>query len=66
MFDEADALFGNRTNVTDTQDRYANLNVVYLVQRLESFDCLATLATNSKTHLDSAFLRRICYIINTP
>ncbi|MDH4185710.1 MAG: ATP-binding protein [Nitrospira sp.] len=66
FFDEADALFGGRTDAKDPQDRYANLDVAYLVQRLESFGGLAILATNSKTHLDKAFLRRIRYIINTP
>jgi SpoVK/Ycf46/Vps4 family AAA+-type ATPase len=66
LFDEADALFGKRTEIKDAHDRYANLNIAYLVQRLESFNGLAILATNSKTRLDEAFLRRLRYFVNIP
>jgi SpoVK/Ycf46/Vps4 family AAA+-type ATPase len=66
LFDEADALFGKRSEVKDAHDRYANLDVAYLLQRLESFNGLAILATNSKTQLDEALLRRLRYFVNIP
>jgi SpoVK/Ycf46/Vps4 family AAA+-type ATPase len=66
FFDEADALFGKRSEAKDAHDPYANLDVAYLVQRLESFNGLAILATNSKTRLDEAFLRRLRYFVNIP
>ena len=66
FFDEADALFGKRSEVKDSHDRYANIEVNYLLQRLESFQGLAILATNMKGALDSAFLRRLRFVINFP
>ncbi len=66
FFDEADALFGRRSEVKDSHDRYANIEVNYLLQRLESFRGLAILATNMKSALDSAFLRRIRFVVNFP
>jgi SpoVK/Ycf46/Vps4 family AAA+-type ATPase len=59
FFDEADALFGNRTSVRDSHDRYANIEVDFLLQRLERFEGLVVLATNLMQNLDEAFLRRI-------
>ncbi|MEO6925572.1 MAG: ATP-binding protein [Rhodanobacter sp.] len=66
LFDEADALFGKRSEVKDSHDRYANIEVNYLLQRLESFRGLAILATNQKGALDSAFLRRLRFVVNFP
>ncbi|MBT2117123.1 ATP-binding protein [Dyella sp. LX-66] len=66
FFDEADALFGRRSEVKDSHDRYANIEVNYLLQRLESFRGLAILATNMKSALDTAFLRRIRFVVNFP
>jgi SpoVK/Ycf46/Vps4 family AAA+-type ATPase len=66
MFDEADALFGKRSEVKDSHDRYANIEVSYLLQRMESYGGLALLATNMKSHLDPAFLRRLRYVIDVP
>jgi hypothetical protein len=67
FFDEADALFGRRSSeVKEGLDRYANIEVNYLLQRLESFHGLAILATNMKGSLDSAFLRRIRFVVNFP
>ncbi len=66
FFDEADALFGKRTEVSDSKDRYANLEVSYLLERMERFRGLAILATNRKKDLDDAFLRRLRYIIDFP
>lgn len=63
FFDEADALFGKRTEVGDSRDRYANLETAYLLSRLERFDGVAVLATNLRQNLDSAFARRIEFII---
>jgi ATPase family associated with various cellular activities (AAA) len=59
FFDEADALFGKRSEVHDARDRYANIEVSYLLQRLERYDGVAVLATNFEKNLDDAFLRRI-------
>jgi AAA+ superfamily predicted ATPase len=59
FFDEADALFGKRSEVSDARDRYANLEVSYLLQRLEAYDGLVSLATNFERNIDQAFLRRI-------
>jgi hypothetical protein len=64
FFDEADALFGQRTQVKDAHDRYANTQIDYLLQRMEQFDGIAILATNRKSDLDQAFLRRIRFIID--
>lgn len=66
FFDEADALFGKRTEVKDAHDRYANLEISYLLERMERFKGLAILATNRKKDLDTAFLRRLRYIIDFP
>ncbi|HTQ15218.1 MAG TPA: ATP-binding protein [Rhizomicrobium sp.] len=64
FFDEADALFGKRTEVKDSHDRYANIEVNYLLQRMETYGGLAILATNMKSTLDQAFLRRLRFIVN--
>jgi ATPase family associated with various cellular activities (AAA) len=64
FFDEADALFGKRSEVKDSHDRYANIEINYLLQRMESFGGLAILATNMKTALDGAFLRRLRFVVN--
>jgi hypothetical protein len=66
FFDEADALFGKRSEVKDSHDRYANIEVSYLLQRMESYGGLAILATNMKGHLDNAFLRRLRFAIDIP
>jgi hypothetical protein len=66
LFDEADALFGKRSEVEDSHDRYANIEVSYLLQRMEIYSGLAILATNMKSHLDAAFLRRLRYVIDVP
>jgi hypothetical protein len=64
LFDEADALFGKRSEVKDSHDRYANIEVNYLLQRMEAFTGLAILATNLKSALDPAFLRRLRFVVN--
>ena len=66
LFDEADALFGKRTEVRDSHDRYANIEVSYLLQRMESYRGLAILTTNMKDALDASFLRRIRFIVQFP
>ena len=66
FFDEADSLFGKRTEVKDAHDRYANLEISYLLERMERFKGLAILATNRKKDLDEAFLRRLRYMIDFP
>ena len=66
VFDEADALFGKRTEVKDAHDRYANLEVSYLLERMERFKGLAILATNRKKDLDEAFLRRLRFAVEFP
>lgn len=66
FFDEADALFGKRTEVQHSQDRFANMEINFLLQRLESYRGLAILATNMKEALDQAFLRRLRFIVNFP
>ncbi|HVT57261.1 MAG TPA: ATP-binding protein [Thermoanaerobaculia bacterium] len=63
FFDEADALFGKRSEVKDSHDRYANIEVNYLLQRIESYRGLAILATNMRSALDTAFLRRLRFIV---
>jgi hypothetical protein len=63
FFDEADALFGKRTEVTDAHDRYANLETAYLLNRLERFDGLAILSTNLRNNIDPAFIRRLEFIV---
>jgi hypothetical protein len=64
FFDEADALFGRRMQVSDAHDRFANVEIDYLLQRMEQFDGVAILATNRKGDLDSAFLRRLRFAID--
>ena len=66
LFDEADALFGKRGEVKDSRDRWANLEVSYLLQRMEAYRGLAVLTTNLKDALDPAFLRRIRFVVHFP
>lgn len=66
LFDEADSIFGRRTEARDAHDRYANLEISYLLGRMEQFKGLAVLATNRKKDLDEAFLRRLRYVIDFP
>jgi hypothetical protein len=66
LFDEADALFGKRSEVKDSHDRHANIEVSYLLQRMEAYRGLAILTTNLKSALDTAFLRRIRFIVQFP
>ena len=66
LFDEADALFGKRSEVKDSHDRYANIEVSYLLQRMEAYRGLAILTTNMRSALDSAFLRRIRFVVQFP
>ena len=66
LFDEADALFGQRTQVKDAHDRFANIEIDYLLQRMERFDGIGILATNRKGDMDRAFIRRLRFIIDFP
>jgi hypothetical protein len=66
LFDEADALFGQRSEVRDSHDRYANIEVAYLLQRMETFDGLAILATNLRSNIDDAFTRRLDVVVDFP
>ena len=66
LFDEADALFGKRSEVKDSHDRYANIEVSYLLQRMEAYRGLAILTTNRRDALDTAFLRRIRFVVEFP
>src|SRR2546422_1504473 len=66
FFDEADALFGKRSEVKDSHDRYANIEINYLLQRMESYSGIAILASNMKKSLDQAFLRRLRFIVGFP
>ncbi len=66
LFDEADALFGKRSDVKDSHDRYANIEVSYLLQRMEAYRGLAILTTNHKTALDTAFQRRLRFVVHFP
>jgi hypothetical protein len=66
FFDEADALFGKRSDVKDAHDRYANIEINYLLQRIELFEGIAVLATNMRAHIDEAFLRRIHITVEFP
>jgi hypothetical protein len=66
LFDEADALFGKRSEVKDSHDRYANIEVSYLLQRMETYRGLAVLTTNLRSALDSAFLRRLRFVVQFP
>ena len=63
LLDEADALFGNRSGTRDSHDRYANLEVSYLLQRIETFAGIAILATNLRQNIDEAFLRKIRFVV---
>ncbi|MBX7432787.1 ATP-binding protein [Mycobacterium sp. Y57] len=66
LFDEADAIFGKRSEVRDAHDRYANIESAYLLQRMETFDGLAVLATNLRANLDDAFTRRLDLVVDFP
>jgi SpoVK/Ycf46/Vps4 family AAA+-type ATPase len=66
FFDEADALFGKRSEVKDSHDRYANIEVSYLLQRMEAYRGLAVLTTNRRSALDDAFLRRLRFVVEFP
>ncbi len=66
LFDEADAIFGKRSEVSDAHDRYANMESAYLLQRMESFDGVAILTTNLRANLDEAFIRRLDVIVDFP
>ncbi|HZT67010.1 MAG TPA: AAA family ATPase [Acidimicrobiales bacterium] len=66
LFDEADALFGKRSEVRDAHDRFANIEVAYLLQRMEAFDGLAILATNLRSNVDEAFARRLDLVVEFP
>jgi SpoVK/Ycf46/Vps4 family AAA+-type ATPase len=66
FFDEADAIFGKRSEVKDSHDRYANIEINYLLQRMEAYRGLAILATNMKSALDTAFMRRLRFVVNFP
>jgi SpoVK/Ycf46/Vps4 family AAA+-type ATPase len=66
LFDEADALFGKRTDVRDSNDRYANVEVAYLLERIEAFRGLAILTTSAHRNIDAAFLRRLRFVIEFP
>jgi hypothetical protein len=66
LFDEADAIFGKRSEVKDANDRYANIEVAYLLQRMETFDGIALLATNLRANVDEAFARRLDMIVDFP
>ena len=66
LFDEADAIFGKRSEVKDANDRYANIEVAYLLQRMETFEGIAILATNLRANVDDAFARRLDLIVDFP
>ena len=66
FFDEADALFGKRSEVKDAHDRYANIEIGYLLQRMEEYEGVAILATNLRQNLDEAFVRRLRFIVEFP
>lgn len=66
FFDEADAIFGKRSEVRDSHDRYANIEISYLLQKMEAYDGIATLATNLRKNLDEAFLRRMHFTVEFP
>ncbi|MGZ4283562.1 MAG: ATP-binding protein [Solirubrobacteraceae bacterium] len=66
FFDEADALFGKRSEVSDSHDRYANIEVAYLLQRMELYPGAAILATNFKRNIDDAFVRRLDFVVDFP
>jgi SpoVK/Ycf46/Vps4 family AAA+-type ATPase len=66
LFDEADAIFGKRSEVKDARDRYANVEVAYLLQRMEQFEGIAILTTNLRANIDDAFLRRLDVLVDFP
>jgi AAA+ superfamily predicted ATPase len=66
FFDEADAIFGKRSEVKDSHDRYANIEISYLLQRMEAFDGVVILATNLRANLDEAFTRRLHFVVEFP
>jgi len=66
LFDEADALFGKRSEVKDSHDRYTNIEVSYLLQRIEAFNGIAILTTHARQNIDPAFLRRLRFVIEFP
>jgi SpoVK/Ycf46/Vps4 family AAA+-type ATPase len=66
LFDEADAIFGKRSQVKDARDRYANVESAYLLQRMESFDGIAVLTTNLRSNVDEAFTRRLDVVADFP
>ena len=66
FFDEADALFGKRSEVRDSHDRYANLEIAYLLQRMEQYEGVAILATNLRQNMDDAFVRRLQFVVEFP
>jgi SpoVK/Ycf46/Vps4 family AAA+-type ATPase len=66
FFDEADAIFGKRSGVKDARDRYANIEVSYLLQRMEYYDGVTILATNLRSNLDEAFMRRLQFAVDIP
>ncbi|MFN8507107.1 MAG: ATP-binding protein [Dehalococcoidia bacterium] len=66
FFDEADALFGKRSEVKDAHDRYANIETAYLLQKMEEYSGMVILATNLKSNLDEAFLRRLHFVVDFP
>jgi SpoVK/Ycf46/Vps4 family AAA+-type ATPase len=66
LFDEADAIFGKRSEVRDAHDRYANVEIAYLLQRLEAYEGLAILTTNLRGNIDEAFVRRLDCVMEFP
>ena len=66
FFDEADALFGKRSEVKDAHDRYANIEIGYLLQKMEEYEGFSILATNLKKNMDDAFLRRLHFLVEFP
>jgi hypothetical protein len=66
FFDEADALFGKRSEVRDSHDRYANLEIAYLLQRMEQYEGVAILASNLRQNMDEAFVRRLQFVVEFP
>src|SRR5205814_9732714 len=66
LIDEAEAILGKRSEVKDAHDRYANMEVAYLLQRMEAYEGLAILTTNMRQNIDPAFLRRLRFILEFP
>ena len=66
FFDEADALFGKRSEVRDSHDRYANIEIAYLLQQMEQYEGVAILATNLRQNMDEAFVRRLQFVVEFP